>query len=194
MIQRLRNRLVDLVLSNASLQDVFDFTGKRGEIVRHRGRDIQCRNIDEWSRVMRLDGAWGDSSVVQIFANITGITVHVVPTDQSQINLTTHYCPRQGTISGSAFPMCLGYGHCQVLVTNCLPTQIEILRKEVNSMDPVIKEVEDTDLNMANYLPVSDEIADEHSISPSNNNYIDMSKEKKKIAHNGRTHLKLLIT
>ena len=42
---------------------------------------------------MRKDGAWGDSSIIQIFSDITGIIVHAVPTEFTSVTKATHYYP-----------------------------------------------------------------------------------------------------
>ena len=129
------------MLADKSLQNVFDFTGKEGEIVRLRGQNVSCGDVNQWARIMRTDGAWGDSSVIQIFANITGITVHVVPRGHSD-DVITHYCPRQGICEDAAFPICLGYGHFQVLVSSCLPHKVTVSHKETID-NPVIIEIDD---------------------------------------------------
>ena len=79
IVEDLRNTIADAVLDSLELQKIFDFSGNL-EVVQIRGVKHICRNVDDWQKLIRINGAWGNNSILHIFANITGITFHVIPT------------------------------------------------------------------------------------------------------------------
>ena len=136
LIQQFRNKIVNLIVENKKLQDSFDFSS--GEIIQIGSKQIKCWDIQEWGHVMRMDGAWGNSLVLQSFSNITGITVHVVPTENLLLQDITHYAPRDGIVKGASIAIYHGSGHFRLLATANLPKEVTISTKETNVIEPII--------------------------------------------------------
>ena len=138
IVEDLRNTIADAVLDSLELQKIFDFSGNL-EVVQIRGVKHICRNVDDWQQLIRRNGAWGDNSILHIFANITGITVHVVPTEFLTVDTVTHYCPRDDYMNEASISVLHGGGHFQLLVPTTLPSAVTVtVSDEADFVPPVI--------------------------------------------------------
>ena len=134
--------IVDEVLKNERLQRVFSFPG---DSVRIYGKDHLCLNVKDWGRHMRKNGAWGDNSVVQIFADITGISVHVVPTDRPDVEgVITNYRPDENPMDDAAITIVHGNSHFQIAVPTKLPSSVVVTLKESPEIAPTITVVDNS--------------------------------------------------
>ena len=138
-----RSKLADYVLKNKKLQNVFCFPS---EAVQIKGRKYVCKDVKDWSKYIKRNGAWGDNSVIQIFANITGITVHVLPTDNLEVEgVITHCCPQENHLDDAAITLIYGGSHYQIAVPTCLPKSVEVTTSDSPELVPVISLSEDED-------------------------------------------------
>ena len=128
--------IVDEVLKNERLQRVFSFPA---DSVWLYGKQHLCLNVEDWGKHMRKNGAWGDNSVVQIFADITGITVHIVPIDTLDIEgVITNYRPDENPLDDAAVTIVYGKSHFQIAVPTKLPRSVLVTNKETPVVAPSI--------------------------------------------------------
>ena len=140
----LRNTIADAVLESLELQQVFDFSGNL-EVIQILGRKHICRNVEDWQQLIRINGAWGDNSVLQIFANITGITVHVVPTEFLDVDTVTHYCPRNDYMNEASISVLHGGGHFQLLAPTTLPSAVTVTLSDKAEHAPAVIDLDSED-------------------------------------------------
>ena len=130
---KVRELIVKRVLREKWLQDVFDFQSEAEEIY-YKGQYKKCRNIEEWGDVMKNDGAWGDSSLIKIFSNISGITIHVIPTEFLTVTTVTHYSPDKDFLDEAGITLVHGAGHFKIAVPTEYPNTVKVERiKSVDS-------------------------------------------------------------
>ena len=141
-----RNRLVDTVLKDKDLQRTFDWNE---ETVQYKGQRHICKNIKEWAELSRRDGAWGDNSVIQIFADITGLIVHVIPTEFLTVTNVRHYIPKKDSFDEASITIVHGNNHFQILATTQLPYSISVTVTDTPDVAPVI------DLDMEDEVDVN---------------------------------------
>ena len=130
---KVRELIVKRVLREKWLQDVFDFQSEAEEIY-YKGQYKKCRNIEEWGDVMKNDGTWGDSSLIKIFSNISGITIHVIPTEFLTVTTVTHYSPDKDFLDEAGITLVQGAGHFKIAVPTEYPNTVKVERiKSVDS-------------------------------------------------------------
>ena len=104
-----------------------------------------------------MNGAWGDNSVIQIFVNLTGITVHVIPTDYLDLQgVITNYCPQEENhLDDAAITLIYGGNHYQLAVPTSLPKSVEVTRCDGPKVAPVVSllDCEDSDWQSVSPLP-----------------------------------------
>ena len=143
-----RNNLVNAVLNNKDLQRTFNFSGSGNlEAIQYEGERHICKNIQEWAKLSRCDGAWGDQSVIQIFADITGLVVHVVPTEFLSVTTMTHYCPMEDYLDEASIAIVHGQAHFQILATTDLPSSISVTVKDTPEAAPSIDLAEEDEVD-----------------------------------------------
>ena len=143
-----RNNLVNAVLNNKDLQRTFNFSGSGNlEAIQYEGERHICKNIQEWAKLSRCDGAWGDQSVIQIFADITGLVVHVVPTEFLSVTTMTHYCPMEDYLDEASIAIVHGQAHFQILATTDLPSSISVTVKDTPEAAPSIDLAEENEVD-----------------------------------------------
>ena len=144
-----RNNLVNAVLNNKSLQRTLNFSGSGNlEAIQYQGEKHICKNIQEWAELSRCDGAWGDQSVIQIFADISGLVVHVVPTEFLSVTTMTHYCPMEDYLDEACIAIVHGQAHFQILATTDLPSSISVTVKDAPEAAPLIDLAEEDEVDV----------------------------------------------
>ena len=149
-----RKTIVEKVLEFKSLQKNFSFPGESVQIY---GKKYQCQDVRDWAKYMQMNGAWGDNSVIQIFVDITGINVHVIPTDFLDLEgVITNYCPQEENhLDDAAITLIYGGNHYQLAVPTSLPKSVEVTIRDSPKVAPVVSMVdsEDDDWQRVSPLP-----------------------------------------
>ena len=149
MVNHVRNKIADLVSQDLALQANLDFTGSIKESVFYQGQLVKCQSVSDWAEIIGKNGAWGDSSVIQIYADITGITVHVLSTVNGS---TTHYCPKTNYLDEASISIQHSGSHFRIIAPTVFPASIVVSSptfKESSLITTIIldsKETEDYDL------------------------------------------------
>ena len=146
-MKNVRQLLVRKLLKENSLQRLFDF---KSEHIRYKGETIQCMNMKQWSELMVKDGAWGDSTVIQIFSEISGLTIHVIPTEFLTVQTVTHHAPANNYMDEAGITIVHGFGHFQVVVPTKYPSSIEVEKVEAIYTGEFIKVESESESSLAN--------------------------------------------
>ena len=92
--------------------------------------------------------------MIQIFANITGITVHVIPTENLDVEgVITNYCPQENHLDDAAITLIYGGNHYQLAAPTCLPKSVKVSFRDSPNVAPGVSLVDSEDDVWETVLP-----------------------------------------
>ena len=88
----------------------------------------------------------GDNSIVQIFADLTGITVHVLPTENLSLEgIITNYRPEENQLDEAAITVVHGGNHFKIAAPTELPSSVTVSIRDCAKVVPGVIEVDGSD-------------------------------------------------